>query len=96
MLRALPQEFGLDGDVAKFTSELQRLERMQAAAAAATSTGVAGLPPTAALGRITAQRPPTSGGRPGPLPSLPMPPANAAAQQRAHGPPSPFTGAKAF
>ena len=63
------QEFGLEDDVRKFQSELWRLERMQAAAAAAPSPTGAGLP----LGRVTAQRPPTSGGRPGALPGLPTP-----------------------
>ncbi|KAL4424093.1 hypothetical protein ABPG75_001394 [Micractinium tetrahymenae] len=91
-LIALSGEFGLEDDAAKFTAELERLERMQAAAAAAPGTVAASLPPGTALGRVTAQRPPTSGGRPGVLPGLPMPPAAAAAaaaaaaQRRAHAP----------
>jgi hypothetical protein len=75
-LTRLPtQEFGLGEDVRKFQSELGRLERMQSAAAAAPSPLGAGLP----LGRVTTQRPPTSGGRPGPLAGLPMPPSAAGA-----------------
>jgi intraflagellar transport protein 88 len=65
-LAQLSQEFGLQEDAAKFGSEMARLERMQAAAAAAPA-------PAAPAGRITAQRPPTSGGRMGPLPTLPPP-----------------------
>lgn len=90
------QEFMLEDDVAKFTSEMERLERMQAAAAAAPATSAAGLPPGTALGRITAQRPPTSGGRPGALPSMSLPPAAAtagAAQRQARGGMRPGTGA---
>lgn len=59
---------------------------MQAAAAAAPSNAGAGPPPGTTLGRVTVQRPPTSGGRPGALPGLPLPPvAAAAAQRRAMG-----------
>lgn len=74
-----PQEFGLQEDAAKFGSEMARLERMQAAAAAAPA-------PAAPAGRITAQRPPTSGGRLGPLPTLPPPTAGSptSQQQRRH------------
>ena len=75
LTRLPPQEFGLEEDVRKFQSELGRLERMQAAAAAAPSPVGAGLP----LGRVTTQRPPTSSGRPGRLAGLPMPPTAAGA-----------------
>ncbi|KAI3432221.1 hypothetical protein D9Q98_003783 [Chlorella vulgaris] len=74
-LSQLSQEFGLQEDVQKFSSELARIERMQAAAAGAAGTAAAAVRPGTALGRLTAQRPPTSSGRSTGLPGLGLPPA---------------------
>lgn len=85
LLFLLLQEFGLEDDVQKFANEMERLERMQVAAAAAASSGAAAPRPGTALSRLTAQRPPTAGSRTGPLPGLPMPPALVMQQQKANG-----------
>jgi hypothetical protein len=69
---AAPQEFELSEDVQKFSSELARIERMQAAAADSANASVAAIRPGTALGRLTAQRPPTSGPRPAGMPGLPL------------------------
>lgn len=56
------QEFGLEDDAQKFAAEMQRAERMAAAAAAATAVGsIPGAAPSPARSRITApsQRPST-------------------------------------
>ena len=74
----LSQECGLEEDAAKYGAEATRLERLQAAAVAAVeaSGGNPGpLPPGTAMGRVTAQRPPTATSRSAALPAPPQPPA---------------------
>lgn len=71
-LSQLSQEFGLHDDVQKFSSELARIERMQAAAAGAPGMAAEAVRPGTALTRLTAQRPATQGSRPGNVPGLPL------------------------
>lgn len=72
LLLLFTQEFGLHDDVQKFSSELARIERMQAAAAGAPGMAAEAVRPGTALTRLTAQRPATQGSRPGNVPGLPL------------------------